>query len=164
MGDQSLLQQTAGRLSDALFEPAVIVSGEDQRFFIKRQLEAVSAPVEAILLEPVARNTSAAAALAAAWLDARGGDELMLVMPSDHVIGDTGAFLAAVRTGIPHAEAGSIVTFGAKPTEPNTQYGYIEADAGRFARRRRSADREVRRKTRPRKGRGICPKRPFLLE
>jgi mannose-1-phosphate guanylyltransferase/mannose-6-phosphate isomerase len=131
MGNQSLLQQTARRLSDSLFEPAVIVSGEDQRFFIKRQLEAASASGEAILLEPVARNTSAAATLAAAWLDARGGDELMLIMPSDHVIGDTGAFLAAVRTGISHAEAGSIVTFGAQPTEPNTQYGYIEADTAR---------------------------------
>src|SRR5437764_448656 len=131
MGDQSLLQQTAKRLSDEVFEPAVVVSGEDQRFFIKRQLEAAGAPIEAILLEPMARNTSAAAALAAAWLHASGRDELMLVMPSDHVITDADAFLAAVRTGIPHAEGGAIVTFGAKPTEPNTQYGYIEADTAR---------------------------------
>jgi mannose-1-phosphate guanylyltransferase/mannose-6-phosphate isomerase len=131
MGDQSLLQQTAKRLSDELFEPAVVVSGEDQRFFIKRQLEAAGAPIEAILLEPMARNTSAAAALAAAWLHASGRDELMLIMPSDHVIADADAFVAAVRTGIPHAEDGAIVTFGAKPTEPNTQYGYIEADTAR---------------------------------
>lgn len=131
MGEQSLLQQTAGRLPQATFEPALIVSGEEQRFFIKRQLEAAGAPVEAILLEPVARNTSAAAALAAAWLQTRGGDALMLVMPSDHVIADANAFMAAVATGIPHAEQGAIVTFGAKPTEPNTQFGYIEADAAR---------------------------------
>lgn len=131
MGDRSLLQQTAGRLPAPLFEPAVIVSSEDQRFFIKRQLEAAGAPVEAILLEPVARNTAAAAAFAAAWLERAGRDELMLVMPSDHVIVDVDAFLAAVRTGTPHAENGAIVTFGAKPTEPNTQYGYIEADTGR---------------------------------
>lgn len=131
MGDQSLLQQTAGRLSDPLFAPALIVSGEDQRFFIKRQLEAAGAAVEAILLEPTARNTSAAAALAAAWLHGSGRDELILIMPSDHVIADPAAFLAAVRTGVPHAEAGAIVTFGAQPTEPNTQYGYIEADSAR---------------------------------
>src|SRR2546423_7084291 len=129
MGDQSLLQQTAARLPGTLFEPAVIVSGEDQRFFIKRQLETAGAPVEAILLEPVARNTSAAAALAAAWLKGSGRDELMLVMPSDHVIADANAFVAGVRTGIPHAEEGAIVTFGAKPTQPHTQYGYIEADS-----------------------------------
>jgi len=134
MGDRSLLQQTAARLPAKSFAPALIVSGEEQRFFIKRQLEAVGAPVEAILLEPVARNTSAAAALAAAWLNASGRDELMLVMPSDHVIGGGDAFMAAVAIGIPHAEKGAIVTFGAKPTEPNTQYGYIEADtAGSFA-------------------------------
>jgi mannose-1-phosphate guanylyltransferase / mannose-6-phosphate isomerase len=131
MGDQSLLQQTAKRLSNTMFEPALVVSGEDQRFFIKRQLEAAGAPLETILLEPVARNTSAATALAAAWLLASGRDELMLIMPSDHVIGDAGAFLDAVRTGVPHAENGAIVTFGAKPTEPNTQFGYIEADTTR---------------------------------
>ena len=131
MGEQSLLQETAKRLPSDLFEPALIVSGEDQRFFIKRQLEAAGAPIEAILLEPVARNTSAAAALAAAWLQSRDGDELMLVMPADHVIADAEAFMAAVRTGIPHAEEGAIVTFGARPTEPNTQFGYIEAEASR---------------------------------
>src|SRR3954467_6056544 len=131
MGDQSLLQQTAKRLSEPLFGPAVVVSGEEQRFFIKRQLEAAGAPVEAILLEPMARNTSAAAAVAAAWLHATGRGELMLVMPSDHVIANVEAFLAAVRTGIPHAEDRAIVTFGAQPTGPNTQYGYIEADTSR---------------------------------
>src|SRR3954447_25871874 len=106
MGDQSLLQQTAARLQAKVFGPALIVSGEEQRFFIKRQLEAVAAPVDAILLEPAARNTSAAAALAAAWLDASGRDEVMLVMPSDHVIGDADAFMAAVAVAIPHAENG----------------------------------------------------------
>ena len=60
-GDPSLLQQTADRLSGERFAPAIVVSGEDQRFFIKRQLEKLGAPVEAILLEPSGRNTSAAA-------------------------------------------------------------------------------------------------------
>ena len=50
-------------------------------------------------------------------------------MPSDHVIGDRAAFLEAVRTGARHAEGGAIVTFGAEPTGPNTQYGYIEANS-----------------------------------
>ena len=128
VSSQSLLQETALRLRGDEFGPAIIVSGEDQRFFIKRQLEDAGTQVEAILLEPAARNTSAAAALAAAWLTSSGRDELMLIVPSDHVILDRGAFMAAIHAGIPHAEAGSIVTFGAKPTEPNTQYGYIEAD------------------------------------
>jgi len=130
-GDQSLLQQTASRLSGERFSPAIVVSGEDQRFFIKRQLESAGAPVEAILLEPSGRNTSAAAALAAAWLRSTGRDDLMLLMPSDHVIGDREAFLRAVDIGAVHADRGAIVTFGATPTEPNTQYGYIEADSSR---------------------------------
>jgi mannose-1-phosphate guanylyltransferase/mannose-6-phosphate isomerase len=129
IGDQSLLQQTARRLTGKQFAPALIVSSEDQRFFIKRQLEAARAPVEAILLEPVARNTSAAAALAAAWLVKSGADELMLLMPSDHIIGNREAFVRAIEAGIGPAEGGAIVTFGAHPTEPNTQYGYIEARA-----------------------------------
>src|SRR5439155_10510741 len=88
------------------------------------------AAVGAILLEPIARNTSAAAALAAAWLLHSGTDEVMLLMPSDHIIGDREAFMGAIEAGLPHAEQGGIVTFGARPTEPNTQYGYIEAQSG----------------------------------
>ena len=129
VGDLSLLQQTAQRLSGVQFAPAIVVSGEDQRFFIKRQLQTAETPVEAILLEPAGRNTSSAAALAAAWSKSNGEDEILLVMPSDHVIGDREAFIAAVEVGIPHAEQGAIVTFGAQPTSPNTQYGYIEGRA-----------------------------------
>jgi mannose-1-phosphate guanylyltransferase/mannose-6-phosphate isomerase len=128
-GEQSLLQQTAQRLSGDRFAPALVVSGEEQRLFIMRQLEEIGAPVEAILLEPAGRNTSAAAALAAAWIQRSGRDEILLLMPSDHVIGDGEAFVKAIMIGLPHAEKGAIVTFGALPTEPNTQYGYIEADA-----------------------------------
>jgi mannose-1-phosphate guanylyltransferase/mannose-6-phosphate isomerase len=129
IGEQSLLQQTATRLSDDDFAPAVVVSGEDQRFFIRRQLEESKTPLAAILLEPTPRNTSAAAALAASWLESLGRkNEVMLLMPSDHVILNRTAFLEAIKIGLPHAETGAIITFGAQPTEPNTQYGYIEAD------------------------------------
>jgi len=130
LGDQSLLQQTASRLSSDHFAPAIVVSGEDQRFFIKRQLQDSGADIEAILLEPVGRNTSAAAGLAAEWLCSTGRDELLLLVPSDHVIGNRDAFVEAVEIGARHAEEGAIVTFGAEPSGPNTQYGYIEAKAG----------------------------------
>lgn len=128
IGADSLLQQTAARVAGKAFAPALIVSGEDQRFFIKRQLEEAGARVEAILLEPAARNTSSAAALAAAWLTSSGRDELLLLMPSDHAIADPAAFVAAIEAGASPAEQGAIVTFGVRPSEPNTQYGYIEAD------------------------------------
>ena len=127
MSEKSLLQQTAERLSGDRFAPALIVSGAEQSSLIERQLHDGDAAIEAILLEPIGRNTAAAAALAAAWLDLSGRDDLLLLMPSDHVIGDRQAFLRAIEIGVPHAEDGAIVTFGAQPTEPNTQYGYIEA-------------------------------------
>jgi mannose-1-phosphate guanylyltransferase/mannose-6-phosphate isomerase len=127
MGEQSLLQETAARLSGGSFAPAIIVSGEEQRSLIERQL--AEAPIATILLEPEGRNTAAAAALAALWVQRSGRDEILLLMPSDHVVGDRDAFLKAIETGVPHAEQGAIVTFGAQPSGPNTQYGYIEADA-----------------------------------
>src|SRR5262249_52755669 len=129
-GEQSLLQQTATRLSGEQFAPPIVVSGEDQRFFIKRQLQLAGVEPGAILLEPAGRNTSSAAALAAASLHSKARADVLLLVPSDHVIGDRQAFLMAIEPGLGHAEAGKIVTFGAQPTEPNTQYGYIEADTG----------------------------------
>jgi mannose-1-phosphate guanylyltransferase/mannose-6-phosphate isomerase len=126
-GDQSLLQQTAARLTAEEFAPSIVVSGEEQRFYIQSQLHNSGAQVEAILLEPYGRNTAAAATLAAAWLCSTGRDELLLLMPSDHVILDPDAFLRALSIAAPHAAGGAIVTFGAGPTEANTQYGYIEA-------------------------------------
>lgn len=129
-GDQSLLQQTVERLSGSGFAPAIIVSGEDQAGLINRELPEGDSTIEAVLLEPVGRNTAAAAALAAAWLSSNGRDELVLLMPSDHVIGDRDAFLKAIAIAVPHAMSGAIVTFGAAPSEPNTQYGYIEARSG----------------------------------
>jgi mannose-1-phosphate guanylyltransferase/mannose-6-phosphate isomerase len=130
-GSQSLLQQTALRLKGSGFAPPIVVSGEEHRFFVKRQLDASGAAPEIILLEPEGRNTAAAAGLAAAWLESTDRDELMLVVPSDHVIGNRQAFVDALVIALPHAEQGAIVTFGAQPTQPNTQYGYIEAAADR---------------------------------
>ena len=130
-GERSLLQETATRLSGERFAPAIVVCGDEQRDFVRDQLESSGAGVDAIVLEPARRNTAAAVALAAAWLTSRGGDDLLLLMPSDHVVGDRDAFVRAIEIGAPHAESGAIVTFGATPTGPNTQYGYIEADGAK---------------------------------
>lgn len=123
-----MLQQTIERVSGERFAPAIIVSGEELHRLLKEQLSASNVPIEAMILEPVGRNTAAAAGLAAAWLDWTSRDELLLLMPADHDIADRQSFINAVEAGVPEAEKGAIVTFGAQPTEPNTQYGYIEAD------------------------------------
>ena len=126
-GERSLLQQTAERLTGEGFAAPVVVSGAQQHAVVEEQLQNHSVSVEAILLEPVGRNTAAAAVLAAAWSQSTGSDELLLLMPSDHVIGDREAFIRAIEAAVPHATSGDIVSFGAKPTGPNSQYGYIEA-------------------------------------
>jgi mannose-1-phosphate guanylyltransferase/mannose-1-phosphate guanylyltransferase/mannose-6-phosphate isomerase len=75
-----------------------------------------------LILEPKARNTAPAIALAALLAPS---DAPMLVMPSDHLIRDREAFLAAVRAAVPAAEEGWLVTFGIAPDRAETGYGYI---------------------------------------
>ncbi len=127
VSSRPMLVETVQRVSGPDFEEPIIVSAEDHRLLVKDQLGQMGAAVEAILLEPVGRNTSAAAALAAEWLRSTGRDELLMLMPADHAIGDEEALRVAIRAAAPHAEAGAIVTFGIVPTGPNVEYGYIEA-------------------------------------
>ncbi len=127
---QTMLQVTALRVSDgAQFMPPLIVAGEDHRFLIKGQLEAIRMQPSAILLEPAGRNTAPAVALAALHLVATDPEALMLVMPSDHVIAQVPAFLAAIAAARPAAAEGRLVTFGIRPHGPETGYGYIEQGA-----------------------------------
>ena len=126
-GEQSMLQATAARCAGLMYLPPLVVATEEQRFFVIDQLSGSNPPVEAILLEPAARNTAPAIALAAHWLLARGEDDPMLVMPSDHLIRDEAALHEAVRKARPMAEAGKLVLFGVVPDAPRTGYGYIAA-------------------------------------
>ena len=126
VGQESMLQATAARVMGDPFSRPIIVAGEEHRFFVKRQLESVGLRFDAIILEPFGRNTAAAAALAAHWAMANGEDDMLLLMPSDHVVEDVPAFHDAIRKGMVAAEQGRLVTFGVRPDAPNTQYGYIE--------------------------------------
>jgi mannose-1-phosphate guanylyltransferase/mannose-6-phosphate isomerase len=128
VSERSLLQETAARnLADVGFAPPVVVCNEDHRFLVADQLEDIGVRPQATLLEPVARNTGPAIAAAALWLQARDPDALMLVQPSDHVIGTPAEFHRAVMRGLVAAQAGRLVTFGIKPGRPDTGYGYIQA-------------------------------------
>ena len=118
---KSLLQLTLERAA-LLGEEQIIVASEDHRFLV--QDCALAAGVSGtILLEPLARNTAAAMAVAA--LNTHS-DALLLFLPADHHIPDAKAFAATIRNGVPAAEAGSIVTFGVQPSFPSTAYGYIQ--------------------------------------
>ncbi|HEX5258785.1 MAG TPA: mannose-1-phosphate guanylyltransferase/mannose-6-phosphate isomerase [Sphingomicrobium sp.] len=126
--DQTMLQVTALRASGSPFAPPIIVGDEEHRFFIKDQLERSHITPSAIILEPQRCNTAPAVGLAARWVMDHCGDDLLLVLPSDHVIRDERAFRAAVQEAVPSALAGGLVTFGVVPDAPNVGYGYIEID------------------------------------
>jgi mannose-1-phosphate guanylyltransferase / mannose-6-phosphate isomerase len=118
---KSLLQLTLER-ARLLGPKTTIVASEEHRFLVQECVNAARTHAS-IVLEPVARNTAAAMAVAA--LNAQPGD-LLVFLPADHHIPDTSAFNMTIRGGVAAARAGSIVTFGVQPTYPSTAYGYIQ--------------------------------------
>ncbi|WAC63213.1 mannose-1-phosphate guanylyltransferase/mannose-6-phosphate isomerase [Pseudoxanthomonas sp. SL93] len=129
-GDDTMVQATWRRVATLADRAPIVVANEDHRFLVAEQLRQVDAPVPAIILEPVGRNTAPAIAAAALQAMAKGEDPLLLVLPSDHVVRDVAGFQHAVRDAMPAAEQGALVTFGIIPDAPETGFGYIQADAG----------------------------------
>jgi mannose-1-phosphate guanylyltransferase/mannose-6-phosphate isomerase len=129
LGDETLFQASARRLSGAGYAPPVVVTASDFRFIVVEQLQAAGIDPGAILIEPEGRNTAPAILAAALHVAASDPEGLMLVAPSDHVVPDAEAFRTAVETGAEAAQAGQLVTFGIQPTHPETGYGYLELSA-----------------------------------
>ncbi len=130
-GERTMIQQTALRLEGLAAGAPVVVCNEAHRFLVAEQLRQLGIEPQAIVLEPMGRNTAPAIALAAhAALRAAGPgaaeDTLLLVLPADHVIRDVPAFHKAVRAALGAAQQGQLVTFGIVPTSPETGYGYIQ--------------------------------------
>ncbi|MBM2294584.1 mannose-1-phosphate guanylyltransferase/mannose-6-phosphate isomerase [Sulfitobacter pseudonitzschiae] len=130
MGDESLFQASALRLSGNDFAAPIVVTGDPFRFIVTEQLAQVELVAKSILIEPEGRNTAPAILASALWLAKTDSKALMLVAPSDHVIPDTAAFVAAIRSAEPRAQQGDLVTFGIAPTRPETGYGYLELAEG----------------------------------
>ncbi len=109
----------------------IVVCNENHRFFAAGILQELGVAAD-ILLEPMARNTAPAIALAALAARAAGEDPLLLVLPSDHVIEPAAALYQAAAAAAAAAGNGALVTFGVAPTRPETGYGYIRrgAEAG----------------------------------
>ena len=126
-GENSLLQQTAQRLKtgDTIMTPLVICNTE-QRFLVAEQLRDVGIEAGAIILEPVARSTAPAIAIAALSVADQAADTVLVVMPADHYIADNAAFNAAIYQAAELAMDGTLMTLGITPTKPHTGFGYIE--------------------------------------
>jgi mannose-1-phosphate guanylyltransferase/mannose-6-phosphate isomerase len=127
-GTESLFQATVRRVSLPGYAAPMIVTGDDFRFVVTQQLEAISRPAASVLIEPSARNTAPAVLAAALALEAQSPGALMLVAPSDHVMPDAEAFQAAVREASLAALQGQIVSFGIAPDRPETGYGWLELE------------------------------------
>lgn len=131
-GEFTMLQATARRLSGAspadgayLHKP-ILVGNEEYRFLMAQQMQEVGIEHAPVILEPFGRNTAPALTLAALAAQADGLDPVLVIMPADHIIQDEAAFLAGVASATRLAEQGRLVTFGIRPTGPETGYGYIQ--------------------------------------
>ncbi len=135
-GKETLFQQAVTRLQaladeqTSLAAPCV-VGNEEHRFMVLDQLRELDLTPSAVVLEPVGRNTAPAITLAALHAKSsspNGSDDpILIITPADHVINDTAAFTAALKTAVGAAANGDIVTLGIVPDKPETGYGYIRA-------------------------------------
>ena len=129
ISERTMIQETALRAVGAGFAPPIVVCIQEHRFLIAEQLRAAGIAGARVVLEPVGRN-SAPAILAAALLVAETDpDSVLWMMAADHAIADRVALEAALALAVQAARAGHIVTFGMRPTAPETGYGYIEQGA-----------------------------------
>jgi mannose-1-phosphate guanylyltransferase / mannose-6-phosphate isomerase len=125
---RSMLQETLARTTgDAMFANPIVICSDDLRFMVDEQLRQVSVRPQRILVEPSARNTAPAIVIAGLWLAQTDPDALILIEPSDHVIGSVGNYHQAIGKGIGAAHAGYFVAFGSKPNGTEDHFDYIQA-------------------------------------
>ena len=123
--DQTMVQETAERLSGELFHPPVFICNAAHAAPIRQQMNEIDQPLGAIIVEPIGRNTAPCAVVAALHAQQSDPDALILLAPADHHVTKPEAFRRAVAAAIPAAQKGSLVTFGITPDGPETGYGYI---------------------------------------
>lgn len=127
LGNGKTLFKETVRRAQIVAEDAVpyIVTSDAHRFYAQANLFECNQQAT-IIVEPVPRNTAPAITAAACIAQNINPDAVLLIMPSDHAIEDTAAFKRAVEKGCRLAELGYLVTFGIKPTAPETGFGYIK--------------------------------------
>jgi mannose-1-phosphate guanylyltransferase/mannose-6-phosphate isomerase len=124
VGDRSTYQETLLRVQDPMFAAPIVITGPQFHFFARRQAEEIGVDAT-VVIEPLRRDSGPAIAAATAVARRRDPDAVVLALAADHIILDVPPFRATCAAGRAAAEAGKIVTFGIRPTEPKTSYGYI---------------------------------------
>ncbi len=129
-GERTFLQMTLARVTDPQrFAEPLVICGKAHRFLVAEQLRQVAASLPRIVLEPAPRNTAPAACTAALLVAEKDPEGLLMLLPSDHFIGDPEGFRQAVDQAAAAAAGGWLATFGARPDRPETGFGYIERGA-----------------------------------
>lgn len=129
-GGKSLFRQTLTRVANGkFFDAPVIVANERHRDWVAHDLDANGTSAKQVILEPIARNTAMAIALAALSLWDENPDALMLVLPSDHLIDGESEFFSDVLMAAVAANCGYLTTFGIRARTPETGFGYIKRGA-----------------------------------
>ena len=125
--EYSFLQKTLIRIKGLKnTEPPIIICNEEQRFLVAEQMREINIKPKAIILEPFGRNTAPAIAISSFKAIENNNNPNLLVLSSDHVIKNSDAFIKAIEVGLIDSQENNLVTFGCKPTRPETGYGYIE--------------------------------------
>ena len=124
IGNRSTYQETLLRVQNPIFSTPIVITGPNFHFFARRQAEEIGVETT-VVIEPLRRDSAPAIAAATAVARKRDPDAVVLALAADHIILDAPKFRATCVAGRAGADAGHIVTFGIKPNEPKTSYGYI---------------------------------------
>ncbi|MDZ4655341.1 MAG: mannose-1-phosphate guanylyltransferase/mannose-6-phosphate isomerase [Coriobacteriia bacterium] len=131
-GTESLIAQAIHRIAPLVVRPSSIAITTNERLFDELRNHLIAQPDENLhhvryIIEPVPRNTAPAIALAAATFVAEDEDAIMVVLPSDHLLGNGELWVDCIAAGAAAAADDYLVTIGIRPTRPETGYGYIRA-------------------------------------
>ncbi|TPK35955.1 mannose-1-phosphate guanylyltransferase/mannose-6-phosphate isomerase [Mesorhizobium sp. B2-5-4] len=133
LGSHSLFQESLKRVANTRYADPIVITNNEYRFLVAEQAAEVECGLSGVLLEPVARNTSAAITAASHFAAQKfGKDAVVQIIPSDHSIVVDESYWTAVDTAAAEART-RLVTFGISPTRPETGFGYIEIGTERSA-------------------------------
>ena len=129
-GDLTMIQQTMLRINRDIHEfeilPTQVICNEEHRFTVLEQARAISHPLQAVVLEPVGRNTAPALTISALEQIREHEDVVLLMMPADHIVKSQHVFQQCIAQAYREAQQDVLVTFGIKPDRAESGYGYIE--------------------------------------